>query len=218
VERELWGKVRRRIGRLLLAFYDSKELIHVERSLETLSPRYTRHPSFTVRELEGEDLSPGHCPLPDADRWALLGAMGESCRVFALYDGASWAGWMLVGRKYSPVNREFCYPIPPDERHIVNLAIGVDPRYRGGKAAGFLKEAVMLQLKQEGYERVLGGIETVNHGSLALARHFEFQQVRRVRVQKVLGIRWVTVLEKGHHVPLQRERGKRLSRGSHVQV
>ncbi|MFO0768787.1 MAG: hypothetical protein U0231_18860 [Nitrospiraceae bacterium] len=195
-----------------------KELIHVEQSLDTLLPRYTKHLSFTVREVGATDLGSQACPLPEADRQVLLDAIGEGCRVFALYDGMAWAGWMLVGRQYSPVNREFCYPIPPDDRHIVNLAIEVEPRYRGGKAAGFLKETVMLRLKDEGFKRVLGGIETLNHSSLALARHFEFRQVRRVRVQKVLGMRWVTVLDAEHQGPIQRERGQRAPRRTHAQV
>ncbi|MGB4066615.1 MAG: GNAT family N-acetyltransferase [Nitrospira sp.] len=199
-------------------FYDSKELIHVERSLDTLLPRYTRHPSFTVRELYSNDFSLPVCLIPDSSRAVFMEALAEGCRVFALYDGEIWAGCMLVGRKYSFVNREFCYPIPSDQRHIVNLAIEVEPRYRAGKAAGFLKEAVMLQLKQEGFERVLGGIETTNHGSLALARHFDFHQVRRVCVRKVFGIRWVTILEAEKHVSLQRAHPKRSVRRSHAQV
>lgn len=113
---------------------------------------------------------------------------------------------MLVGRKYSYVNREFCYPIPSNHRHIVNLAIEIEPRYRKGKAAGFLKEAVMLRLKAEGFERVLGGIEITNSSSLSLARHFEFRQVRRVRVRKMLGLRWMTVLDSGQEAPLPRLR------------
>lgn len=166
--------------------------------------------------MRAESLSDPACVLSDADRQALLAAMEAGCRVFALYDRDAWAGWMLVGRKYSLVNRECYYPVPSDARHIVNLAVEVEPRCRGGKAAGFLKEAVMLQLKVEGFERVLGRIGIVNHSSLVLDQHLDSHQVRRVRVQRMFGIRWATVLGAECHTSLQRP--KREPRGSHAQA
>lgn len=180
---------RRAVRRIAGKIYNECELVYVERSLQDLTPRYGLKDKFTVEELFAADLRTGKFPLPPESLSGAEEALKEGCRIFIESDQGKLVGSMVVGRRYRPVNEAYRYPISAGEKELVNFSIVIVPAYRKGKAAGVLKEKVMLKLKEEGYEKMLGAIDLSNRPSLSLAFHFGFKEVKRVRLQRILFIR-----------------------------
>ena len=167
--------------------YNESELIYVERSLQNLTPRYSITDKFTVDELFIEELRGGKYPIPPESIRGVEETLKEGCRVFIETDQGRLVGWMLVGKRYRPVNEGYQYPIVGSEKkELAAFNIEIVPSYRKGKAAGILEERVMLKLKEEGYEKMLGAIDVLNRPSLSLAFHLGFKEVKRVRLQKIL--------------------------------
>jgi L-amino acid N-acyltransferase YncA len=184
--RSLYARALRLLGRKI---YHECELVYVERSLQNLTPRYGIKDKFTVDELFIADLQAGKFPMPSEGIAEAEDALREGCRIFILCDQGKLVGSMLVGKSYSIVNKRYQYPILAGEKELVNFSIVIVPAYRKGRAAGTLKERVMLKLKEEGYEKMLGAIDILNRSSLSLAFHFGFKEVKRVRLQRILFIR-----------------------------
>lgn len=172
---------RRVLGRL----YDSTEMVYVERTLQDVTPRYGLKGGFAIEEITLADVEAVKYPFL-ADKLALArDVFAEGCRMFVGHLAGEPAGWMLVGQRCRVITERVRYQVEVGEKDIVNFDIFIFPPYRKSKAAGALKEAVMLKLRDEGYHRMLGAIDVTNRPSLSLARHFGFHEVKRVRIDRL---------------------------------
>lgn len=186
----IWNLMTRDFPCFYRNLYSKREMIYVERTLADLAPRYGAKSKINVSQVSSEELRDRKYPFPPEYFSFVSQVLEEGCRLFIGYEGEHLIGWMLLGKKCQWISREYLYDVAVGEKELVAFDIFVFPAYRKGGAAGALEEKVLLKLKEEGYNKVLGSIDALNKPSISLARHIGYKEVKRVYLMKLFFLKY----------------------------